>query len=196
MVIPTLTLNDELEEMAEFCAAGYRSQVDELIISEDGGRYSEVLRDLADIYIYSKTNEGFTKAVNNGWRISKGDYTMIVNSDTQLLSGKLTDLCLPNYVTSPNGGQDDKIMWGAFFVVPKTIKDELGVLRDEMKLYASDSEYWARIRNRYKLITSVDILHLGSKTTFTYKTREELDAISEIDSRAFDDLVKRGLAAR
>ena len=58
MIIPTFTLDNELEEMAVISALSYRTQVQELIICEDGGRYSKELAQIADMYLYTNKNQG------------------------------------------------------------------------------------------------------------------------------------------
>lgn len=178
MVIPTYTLTPELEEMAEFCALTYRSQVDELIITEDGGNYSETLKDIADIYIFNKHNEGFTRNVNKGWSVASGGYTMIANSDTQLISGSLKDLCIPNKVTCPiTHTETVPYFWGAFFCVPKNIKKQYGLLKEDLpdKNYGSDSEYEKRIGHIYQPIQTVEILHALHKTTDAAGIRNTLN---------------------
>lgn len=167
MVIPTYTLNGELEEMAEFCAASYRNQVDELIITEDGGAYSKTLRDIADIYIYNKKNVGFTRNINKGWRIASEDFIMLVNSDTQLIAGDLKDLCVKGKVTCPIPQTEEKpYFWGAFFCVPKGISRGWGLYKEDLpdSNYGSDSEYGERIKPLYKPVRTIEILHHGAQT--------------------------------
>ncbi len=166
MVIPVYTLNKAMEEMAIHCASSYRSQVDELIITEDGGKYSEELMEIADVYIYNQRNEGFTVNVNRGWRQSTGEYTMIVSSDTFLLhNGNLNDLCVPGVVSSPNiQNQSIERLAGPFFVVPKEIKDERGMLLEEMKIYCSDSEYDHRVKDIFQKVPSVKVFHKMMQT--------------------------------
>src|SRR5437773_12439547 len=101
VVIPTYSLNRDLETMAINCAKGYREFADELIICEDGGRYSKDLKDLADLYI-NHDNWGFTANLNNGWLAAKGDYAFLVNSYTYIESVNYNDLCIHGTVTSPN----------------------------------------------------------------------------------------------
>lgn len=178
MIIPTYSVTPELAEMAEFCALSYREQVDELIICEDGGQFSQDLMDIADIYIYSKKNEGFTKNVNKGWNIASGDYSMIVNSDTQLMNGNLKDLCIPATVTCPiTHTENVPYFWGAFFCVPKEIKERYGMLNDTLpdKNYGSDSEYEKRISNIYKPVQTVEILHHMAQTSKAAGIRNTLN---------------------
>lgn len=194
MVIPTYTITPDLEEMAIVDALTYREQVDELIISEDGGKFSSELQSIADVYIYNKHNGGFTRNVNRGWLLSTGDYTMIVNSDTQILQGKLTDLCIPGKVTSPITFQQNvPHLWGAFFVVPKEIAKERGLLIEEMKTYASDSEYDMRVRDIFVSVPSVEIYHSCSQTVKAMGLDE--GAEQKRDGEIYDRLIKEGKAA-
>lgn len=160
MVIPTYTQNKKLEELAIWCATSFRKYVDELIIIEDGQMFSHKLAFLADTYIYKSQNSGFTKNVNDGWKFAHGEYVMIVNSDTQLASGDLNDLCIPGKVTSPLiKNQEIERLAGPFWVVPRTVADERGYLLEELKTYSSDSEYDERVKDIFQKVPSVQIYH-------------------------------------
>lgn len=173
LVIPTYTLTPELENYALQAIRSYKSQVDEIIVSEDGGEYSQKICDLVDTYIYNKKNQGFTFNVNRGWKQSTGDFTAIVNSDTYLVKGNLKDLCIPGRVTSPKSwnepqripGVEHTGMLGYFFVVPKEVQKERGLLMEDMKMYGSDSEYEERVADIYQHIPTVEIMHDWNKSS-------------------------------
>ncbi|PWT73674.1 MAG: hypothetical protein C5B59_12840 [Bacteroidetes bacterium] len=193
MVIPTYTINDELEELAVVAALHYRDQVDELIITEDGGRLSKELFELSDVYLHNKHNAGFTRNVNRGWLLSTGDYTMIVNSDTKLLDGKLEDLCIPGKVTCPDVPTDFVTkMSGLFFCVPKEVKEKYGILNEEMKIYCSDAEYEGRVYDLIEKVPSVRIYHEQSKTCTAAGVNN--DEILQRDREIFARLIKEGKA--
>lgn len=194
MVIMTYTLTNELEEIAYNSALSYRDQVDELIITEDGGKFSNKLRDISDIYIYGKNNVGFTANVNRGWRISSGEYTMIVNSDTYLSEGKLKDLCVSGFATSPViENQYTEGLAGSFFVVPKEVRDERGYLIEQMKTYSSDIEYYYRVKDIFKTIESVKIYHEMARTVS--EAGLEGGAEQEKDKKIYQKLIEKGKAA-
>ena len=194
MVIPTYTLNDELEEMAINCAVSYGDQVDQLIIVEDGGRYSEQLRKYADIYIYNTDNKGFTANVNRGWRNADGDFVMIVSSDTILLHhGNLEDLCIEGKVTSPEiVNQYIDRLAGPFFCVPKEVTKERGMLREEMHTYSSDSEFDNRVADIFEKVPSVQIFHEQAKTVSAAGV--EGGEQQRIDREAYQKLIEEGKA--
>lgn len=164
MVIPTYTLNKDLEELAYRAACSYRPQVDELIIIEDGGLPSERLAKIANHYIYHK-NYGFTKNVNTGWKNASGKFVMIVNSDTYLLKGFLVDLCIKGKVVSPEiVNQYIERLAGPFWVAPKEVTKERGYLMEEMKTYSSDSEYENRVADIFQKVPFVQIYHEQAQT--------------------------------
>lgn len=166
LVMPCYTLNSDLEEMAEWGLESYIGQVDEIIVVEDGGQYSPKLRHLADKYIYLKENVGFTKAVNTGWRLSDGDFTAIVNSDTDLLAGNLRDLCIEGKVVCPKTENVDvPLLAGHFFVVPRPIQEQYGMLDERLRMYVSDSAYEGRIKHLIQQVPSVVIWHENQATT-------------------------------
>jgi len=166
VVIPCYTLNRDLETMAFNCAKGYKEFADQLIISEDGGRQSKALQSLADMYIYHD-NFGFTENVNTAWKSATGDYVFIVNSDTYIESGNYKDLCVPGHVTSPKMAGHTRpgvFLNGAFFVVPKEVQEERGMLDQSLKTYYSDDDYYERIKDIFLQIDSVVIRHVYGAT--------------------------------
>ena len=195
MAIPTYTFNSHLEDLAIFAATSYRDQVEQLIISEDGGRYSSKLRKLADIYIYNNKNQSFTKNVNRGWRNADGDYVMIVNSDTCLFhNGNLNDLCIKGKVTSPliKNQHIDRLA-GPFFVVPKEVTKERGYLLEEMRTYCSDSEYDHRVKDIFQKVPSVEIYHEHAQTVRALGIEGGKE--NERDRKIYEQLIQKGRAA-
>jgi glycosyltransferase involved in cell wall biosynthesis len=165
LIVPTYTINKELEMLASMCLSSFFDQVDEIIVSEDGGFYSPEIERLCNVYIYSHDNVGFTKNVNRAWKLATGDYFAIVNSDVTYLSGNIKDLCVPGKVTSPETrGQPTPKMAGHFFVVPKEIKEKYGTLDESMKMFCSDADYEKRIGEIFQKVSSVEILHGLNKT--------------------------------
>lgn len=167
IVIPTYTINPDLEEKAVSAILSYSGDmsVKEIIVVEDGGFFSPSLMELADIYIYNKGNTGFTATVNRGWKLATGDYTAIINSDTLLREGELKDLCIPGKVTSPEiMGQEIEYLAGPFFVIPKEVREERGMLLEDMKNYSSDSDYDHRVRDIFEKVSSVKVFHYVSST--------------------------------
>ena len=190
LVIHCFKADKDLEAVAMDAARSYRDQVDELIIAEDGGMYSKELARIADIYIYSKENRGFTANVNNGWRVARGDYCMIVNSDTTLKLGKLSNLCIPGTVTSPLvRNHEVPYLSGAFFVVPTTVRDQRGVLWEDFKMYYSDSEYDLRVDDIFKQVPKVEIHHQIC-TTVRATGKEGMSAAE--DKLKFEEFIRQG----
>ena len=192
LVIPTYTLNKDLETMAFACALSHRDQVDEIIITEDGGNYSDGLREIADIYIYNKHNVGFTRNLNRGWILSNSDFTIIANSDTVLVSGNLSDICRddPPMVCSP--GIENLLMrqdgfTGSYFVVPKEIKKKYGMLDERLKNYQSDIDYYYRIKDLFLVESRVIINHQKAQTIVA----SDLDIKIELnrDAQMYDKML-------
>jgi len=165
VVIPTYTLDKELEEMALEAVKSYRYDADELIVCEDGGHFSPELMSKCDTYIYTWKNGGFTKNVNRGWKFAHGDYVIIASSDTHLTKGSLRDLIVPGKVTSPVIiNQNIPRLAGPLFCTPKEITDKIGYLREEMRTYCSDSEYDERTKDFFQKVPGVEIFHHQAKT--------------------------------
>lgn len=186
IVIPTYTINADLENMALKCIQSYKGQ-GRIIVVEDGGWYSDNLRELADVYIYNKQNVGFTANVNRGWRYATDDFVAIVSSDTYLIAGELKDLCIEGKVTSPNiVNQVKPDLSGAFFCVPKSVTKDRGMLIEGMKIYWSDTEYEERTRDIFEKVEKVNIYHHQAQTVKAAGCEGHEQA--EADKKVYDNL--------
>jgi len=187
IVVPTYTANEELEEMALRCIKSYRKFCDEIIVCEDGMKFSPKLMAMADTYIYNWHNKGFTTNVNRGWKFAQGDYVGIVSSDTYLVSGDPRDLCIEGKVTSPIiENQSIENLAGPFWVSPKTVTKDLGYLIEGMKTYYSDTEYDLRVKTYFQKVPSVVIHHLGAQSV----TVSGQEGKMEQDKEVYDSLSK------
>lgn len=111
---------------------------------------------------------GFTKAVNIGLSLAKGDYLMVVNNDIEWVSGDLRDLCMSNTITSPYMNGQGQRFWGCFFVIPRGVYEKVGELDVRYYLYCSDVDYAVRARKAQVECQSVSKCHiktLGAQTT-------------------------------
>lgn len=83
LIMPTLILNDEGLELTKRAVESF-GKVNLIIIdnaSPIGGGY---LRSVADTYIRNKENLGYSKAVNQGLKLSPGDLKAIANNDVRV----------------------------------------------------------------------------------------------------------------
>lgn len=194
IVIPAYTIDEETEEVTMQAVLSYKEYCDELIITEDGGNYSEKLRNEATAYIYNRENKGFSVNVNRGFRYAVGDYIAIVSSDTRLYEGNPRDLCIPGTVTSPHiVNQSIERLAGPFFVVPKEVRNKRGYLLEEMRTYCSDSEYDHRVKDIFQKVPSVKIYHHMAHTV--KKAGVEGGIEQRRDNDIYFELVKQGRAA-
>ena len=161
LVFPTYTIDNTLEDLEVECISTFKGKCDEIIITEDGGLPSAKLLAISNIYIYSSARRGFTVNVNRGWKLATSDYVGIVNSDISYVAGDLASLCRPGRVCSPG---DYPVVPGHFFVVPKEIKEQYGMLDESMAMWWSDADYGRRVWYIYDPIPEVEILHYGGST--------------------------------
>lgn len=151
LVLLAYSASDHLKRLANEALDSYKNQADEVIVIEDGGAFDPNLMSKADIYAYHKENRGFTHSVNQGIKLSHGDYVAIVSNDTYRKAGHLQNLCIKDTVTSPLiENQPGMDFAGSFFVLPRSVIDKVGLLDESMKIYYSDEEYKNRL-NKYKV---------------------------------------------
>lgn len=168
IVIPCYAHNDATVAVTYSAIMNYRDLCDELIVVLDGGKYEYVpgfrVFDHSNyILVFSSDNRGFTKAVNIGWNVASCDYIAIVNSDTFIEDGNIKDLCIPKTITHPRViTSSNRSQFGAFFVVPKTIKSRLD---ERFRMYYSDDDFYRRHEDRIQYVPQVTVRHAYGYTT-------------------------------
>lgn len=169
LVVLSYNIAPHIKKLTIDALESYRPQVKELIVIEDGGSYSEEMRELADIYCFNKGNSGFTFAVNQGLKLATKDFIAIVNSDTRLEHGQLDNLCVKGITTSPviTSQPTIKGFAGSFFVIPRKVLEKTGDFDEEMVVYCSDEDYKRRLKEigiKSKTVESVRVYHHVAQT--------------------------------
>jgi glycosyltransferase involved in cell wall biosynthesis len=153
VVIPAFSLNEELMKIALCCAKSFRDCVDEIVISEDADVYWKELHDISDNYLIHP-RLGYTKNVNMGWKVARGEYVMQVSADCELLRGNPRDLCVSDRVYSPRViASESDPPWGrlsgACWVAPRSVTDVVGMLDETTDwAHSPDVEYFQRLNTR------------------------------------------------
>ena len=148
VIIPHWPLNEELDMLLDRCVATLRGYDELLVIVNDG--------------------IGFGPAVNRGLRLAHGDFLLVVNNDTAVLSGDLTDLCDRTAVTVPKiDGQVDQLP-RAFFCMPRWVYEDVGGYDERFHMgYFEDDDLIKRLDIHGVPIRTVDrvqVSHLGGTT--------------------------------
>lgn len=190
LCIPTYTLNKDLEEMAHRCILSFKRACNdagiehEVIVSEDGGMESELLKSVADEYFYHE-NWGFSKNVNYVWKHATYDYAAIINSDTYYVDGDIKTMCIPGKVTSPRIiNQDIDGFAGCFWVAHKDVPKKYGYLDEDMRIYYSDEVYKKKTQSVFEKVDKFRIFHGQAKTVTMagVNTPEQY----EVDKKVYD----------
>lgn len=186
IVIPYYNPDDN-NEISWHCADLIRSiklhTLDyEIIFVDNGGG-----EDFADegLYIKNKINVGYGPAINQGFKLAKGDYLIAMNDDVEVREGwlefikplehPLTGVVRPAEDREQGGGiiQDHTWYHGFCWAIKRSLwqsmKDLDGNLLDEQFEIANfeDLDLWQRILNRnLKLVKNfnVRVYHYGGLT--------------------------------
>lgn len=100
---------------------------------------------IGETIIVVNNGEGYSKAVNRGLALARGDYLIVATNDTQWLGGKLEDLCDKKALCSPmvNG---KALQFGAFFCISRRLYEVVGGFDEQFRLgYYEDNDYALRI---------------------------------------------------
>lgn len=148
VIIPHYPLNQELEDKLQRCVKSL-SGYDELILVVNEGI-------------------GFSKAINQGMRLAKGDYLVVVSNDTYVVSGDLASLCDSTAVTSPRVNNQLQELWGCFFCLPRWVYEKVGGFDEQFyPAYWEDNDYILRLREAkvpMKPVASVQVRTEGGQT--------------------------------
>lgn len=131
MVIPHWPIDDEVDASLRRCVASLPHDCEKVIVVNYG--------------------TGFAHNVNIGFQVATGEFVAVVGNDTYLVEGNVYDLCVPGTVTSPVVEEKPSIdpggFNGAFWVVPRTVLDEVGLLDERFEGgYFEDNDYLERLR--------------------------------------------------
>lgn len=159
VIIPHFPFSDGINDTLKKCVLSL-SGYDELVLVVNEGT-------------------GFAKAVNQGLRLAKGDFLMVVNNDTEWVSGDLKDLCVPGVVTSPRLNGRNQSFWGCFFVVPREVYERIGGLDEQFGTgFYEDDDYIKRLDEAGIVMQSIpcDIISKGSQTMSQFDIPELMKA--------------------
>lgn len=128
--------------------------------------------DYDELIIMWNDGLGFSKAVNRGFEIAKGDFIIMASDDAYLAEGSLRDLCVPGMVTSPMVNGRDQAFSGVMWCVPRGIYETYGLLDENYTkgIYFEDEDYWMMLKREnipHKCVTSVKVDHPEGGATLT-----------------------------
>ena len=160
VIIPVYLNSPQIPKLLSECVASLTGY-DELILQFD------------------ETGEGFEKTVNKGVARSRGDYIAIVNDDTRMLEGSLTNYCKPDTICHPTLiGATAKF---AFVVMPKSVWELVGGLDEGFHIGFYEDKLFldiARDNGIYSETLSLRVWHQGSATISKMGDIKELMAIN------------------
>lgn len=108
---------------------------------------------------------GFSKAVNMGFELAKGDYIAMVSDDCFLVSGDVRDLMVEGTVTSPKIHQNQaQAFSGVMWCFPRDLYEKYGMLDEGFTkgIYYEDEDLWMKLKTEnipHKCIESVVVSH-------------------------------------
>jgi GT2 family glycosyltransferase len=111
---------------------------------------------------------GFAKAVNQGLRLAKGDFIVVMNNDMVWTAGSVRELCDPEAVTSPKVNDREQSFWGCCFCLPRWVYEKIGGLDEQFGTgFYEDDDYIMRLKQApipTRCVTSCNIEGEGGAT--------------------------------
>lgn len=148
VVIPHWPIDEEIDASLRRCVRSLPHDCEKVIVVNDGS--------------------GFARNVNVGLRVAGGEFIAVVGNDTYVIEGDVYELCVPGTVTSPVVEEKPSInpggFNGAFWVVPRTVLDEVGLLDERFEgAYYEDDDYLERLRLAGIPVREVDAVRAWSR---------------------------------
>lgn len=131
---------------------------------------------------------GMGKAINQGLRLTTGDFIIVSNNDCTFSGGDIRDMCDIECITIPNNmpGQGD--LPRAFYCMPRWIYEKVGGYDERFKVgYFEDDDMilrWEKAEIDIRMINNVYVDHNPGTTLNNMPDRI---AIYEENKRLFDD---------
>jgi hypothetical protein len=147
-VVPHWPLDEEVDEALRACLASLPPDCEKIVVVNQG--------------------TGFAVNVNIGLRVATGNYMAVVTNDSRVVAGDIYDLCVPGTVTSPlvleKPGVEPGGFHGAFWVAPREVLDEVGLLDDRFEgAFFEDDDYLARLKQAGVPTRQVASVHVWSR---------------------------------
>jgi hypothetical protein len=127
----------------------------------------------------------FSKHVNTGLRLARGDYRLVLNSDTKLLAGTLRDLCKPGVITTPVINGECVPFHGCCFCVPATVFAKHGGLDEGFVGCHEDMDFALRMYRAGVPMESVPTVGIWHQGGATYRTINEAEMHGGENARYF-----------
>lgn len=122
------------------------------------------LREYDEIVIYShKGGFGFAESWNLAAELAHGDYLIFIGCTNILISGSLSDLCVPDTVTSPLVNGNSQEFWGFVFCMPRNIYEKHGLydMVYNEGSHMEDEDLWNRLKSNNVMLKSISTVNFS-----------------------------------
>jgi GT2 family glycosyltransferase len=216
VIMPCLLREQIHRPVVDDCIASVKRNSDdfEFIIVDDGSPLlSGFLKDAADVYIRHNTNKGIAPSWNDGMRVARGEYIVVINDDIVVPHDWLLGLKKP-FLDFPDTGVSAPAVWhipdhptgivenykwfpGYCFMLSKNTIEKVGYFDETFVPYnGEDVDYWYRtMKANLKLMRNYDVVinHKEGDVLHTlgdYKKRSEEANLQFVKKHGFDPIVK------
>ena len=200
VVIPAFIFDDELIRLTEKCLYQLRKTPDtELIVVDDCSQYGQnMMKRYADTYIRHSENKGFVKSINDGLRVSRGNYLVVGNNDYIVeddwqiplvdILNRVQDCATVTPTVNGESTPPNQFYWacglpGAFHMLTRKTLEKIGYHDERFINSFSDSDYVFRafdLNMRPYQTSLVKAWHKGGATI----SKVGLDDVEFYDNRA------------
>jgi GT2 family glycosyltransferase len=135
-------------------------------------------RQADEVIVISSKKSTLAEKINQGFKMSRGNYIIISNDDAILKEGKLEDLCDPKAVTAPLINGSSKGFHAHLFCVPRWVFEKTGGYDEQYEhAYFDDDDFLANLNQNNiptKVVDTVNFSHppVGGSTLHKINDRD------------------------
>lgn len=198
IVLATLVRKPEHIEMVEKCITHIKTfskDYELIIVDDDSPLHNDYLKEQADVYIrHTGGNKGCAVGWNDGLKVAKGDYLVVISDDVFVSEGWLECMVnaltlFPNALASmpavqgmPAGLQPEEVRtWipASCFMLRKECLDIVGYFDEQFHPFNyEDVDYWTRVFESGHTIArdySVQVQHLEGQVIHSIDNNSAVD---------------------
>lgn len=198
IILATLVRRPEHVEMVEKCISHIRTfskDYELIIVDDDSPLHNTYLKEQSDVYIrHTGGNKGCAVGWNDGLKVAKGDYLVVISDDVFVNEGWLDCMVnaldqFPNALASmpavqgmPSGLQPEEVKtWipASCFMLRKECLDIVGFFDEQFYPFNyEDVDYWTRVFQSGHTIArdySVQVQHLEGQVIHSIENNSAID---------------------
>ncbi|MCL5435927.1 MAG: glycosyltransferase [Patescibacteria group bacterium] len=201
IIIPACIIDEHLRDQLILCLERLKQhtprEMYQLIIVDNGSTYSTAkMQSAADIYVRKSEGIGYGMAINIGAALADGEYLCFLSADVFVNQNWLQSLLKDLASFGDNGAimpfdrpdEPDKLVadqvWGALWMVPRWVWNEVGPYDEELKYRYGDQDWWIRAKKSgFRIFRTTNVIVEHPTEGYCYRKTKQTEHESAEQAR-------------